>query len=202
MALMPKDQRQQAMLLVVILALAALGLYFVYVYQPAGDELLERSDRLEELETQNRLAEARVGDLQKLRDRLGTTERQLGALQRLVPSRAEVPAIYESIASETQALNIRLLSVEPIEPVPADSAGSLLRQEWLMQVEGPYHAVGELLTRVASFDRIVRPEVTEVVPSGENPAGDQLVTASFDLETFVLGPPGGGPAGSEGEEAP
>jgi Tfp pilus assembly protein PilO len=57
-----------------------------------------------------------------------------------------------------------------------------------MQVEGDYHSLGEFLTRVASFDRIVRPHVIEVNPTGETPSGRHLVLASFSLETYVLAP--------------
>lgn len=187
MALLPSDQGQQLKLLAAIVAVAAAALFYVYVYRPKGDALLETQDRLEMLETQNRMAEARIGDLQRLRDRLAISERQLDALRRLVPSDGEVPAIYEAIATQTQTLNLRLISVEPALPVAADSAGTLLRQEWQMQVEGEYHAIAEFLARVAAFERIVRPRITEIVPTGTSTSGRQLVTATFGLETFVLG---------------
>ncbi|MDT8435450.1 MAG: type 4a pilus biogenesis protein PilO [Gemmatimonadota bacterium] len=197
MALLPTEQDKQLKLLVAILAVAGAALYYLYVHRPRADELLEERARVESLQAQNEAAEARIGNLQELRDRLAAAESQLEALERLVPSGAEVPEIYESIATETQALRLRLISVEPAEPVPTDSASPLLRQEWLMRVEGEYHALGTLLARVASFDRIVRPRVTEVIPSGMTPAGRQLVNATFSLETFVLR--GGAPP--TGEEA-
>ena len=189
MPLLPQDQRHQSMLLVVILCVAAAALYYVYVFRSNAEEILEQADRVETLEMQNELAEARIGDLQRLRDRLSTAERQFTTLQRLVPSGAEVPAIYEAIATQTQALNLELINVEPLPPVAADSAGPLLRQEWQMEVEGEYHAVGTFLTRVASFDRIVRPRVTQIVPTETTPSGRQRVRVAFQLETFVVGNP-------------
>ena len=201
MALLPEDPRSQVKLLVAILAVAAGALYFNFVHGPAGLELVDLTDRVENLETQNQLAQARIGNLQRLRDEMRDAERQLAALERLVPQRAEVPEIYEAIASETQTLNLRLLSIEPLAPSPADSAGTLMRQEWALVVEGGYHAIGEFLTNVASFDRIVRPRVTEVIPTGMSPSGRQLVEATFILETFVLNPGSGGEASSEPAEA-
>ena len=189
MALLPQDQRHQSMLLVVILCVAAAALYYLYVFRSNAEEILEQADRVETLEMQNELAEARIGDLQRLRDRLSTAERQFTTLQRLVPSGAEVPAIYEAIETQTQALNLELINVEPLPPVAADSAGTLLRQEWQMEVEGEYHAVGTFLTRVASFDRIVRPRVTQIVPTETTPSGRQRVRVAFQLETFVVGNP-------------
>jgi type IV pilus assembly protein PilO len=189
MALMPQEQRQQSMLLVVILCIAAAALYYVYVYRSRAEEMVEQGDRVETLELQNELAEARIGDLQRLRDRLSSAERQFTTLQRLVPSGSEVPAIYEAIATQTQALNLELINVEPLPPVAADSAGTLLRQEWQMEIEGEYHAVGTFLTRVASFDRIVRPRVTQIIPAQATPSGRQRVRVAFQLETFVVGNP-------------
>ena len=186
MAFLPQDPGTQLKLLVAILSVAAGALYFNFLHAPAGLELEELADRVEHLETQNQLAQTRVGDLQRLRDDMRAAERRLAALERLVPQRTEVPEIYEAIASETQTLNLRLLSIEPLAPTPADSAGTLMRQEWALVVEGGYHALGAFLTNVASFDRIVRPRVSQVVPAGRSAGGRQLVEATFILETFVL----------------
>jgi len=202
---LPQDPRKQLMLLIAILAVGAGALYFNYLHRPAAAELIEMSDRYEDLQTQNQIAEARIGNLQALRDRLDTAERQLSELQQLVPENSEVPEIYEAIAAESQALNLQLISIDPLDPVRADSTGSLMRQEWQMVVEGEYHSVGQFFTSVASFDRIVRPHLTQIVPAGVTAGGKQLVTATFGLETFVLGPgtadvsPGGGPGLTGGD---
>lgn len=202
MAFLPDDPGSQVKLLIAILSVAAGALYYNFLHGPADLELIELTDRVEDLETQNQVAQARVGDLQRLRDDMRDAERQLAALERLVPGRAEVPEIYEAIASETQTLNLRLLSIEPLAPAPADSAGTLMRQEWALVVEGGYHALGEFLTNVASFDRIVRPRVTEVVPTGSSAGGRQLVEATFILETFVLGADGESPATEATDDEP
>lgn len=199
MPLLPQDPQSQLKLLGVVLAVAAAALYYNFVYAPAGIELVEMTDRVESLETQNQVAEARIGNLQRLRDDLANAEQALDALQRLVPEGSEVPEIYEAIASETQSLNLELLSIEPLSPTAADSAGTLMRQEWAMIVEGSYHAVGEFLANVASFSRIVRPRVTEVVPAGTSGGGRQLVRATFSLETFVLSPADGAGGAVDGE---
>ena len=197
MAILPKDPRQQTMLLVIVVALAAGALFYNYVHRPGVSELTELEDRIEDLETQNEIAETRVGNLQELRDRIAQAEAQFAIVERLVPSNAEVPAIYEAIATQGQALDLRLINVEPSLPEAADSGAYFLRQEWQMQVEGDYHSLAEFLTRVASFDRIVRPQVTEITPTSETPSGRQMVLASFNLETFVLAPGVEGGAGGD-----
>lgn len=188
MALLPEDPRSQVKLLIVIVVVAAGALYYNFLHRPGGLELIELTDRVETLETQNQLAEARIGNLQRLRDELAETERQLRVLERLVPGNAEVPEIYEAIATEAQTRNLRLLSIEPLAPSAADSAGGLMRQEWALVMEGGYHAIGQFLANVASFDRIVRPRVNEISPAGTTGGGRQLVRVLFSLETFVLDP--------------
>ena len=180
-----------------MIAVIALGVvFYLYLWSPRKEELAELDQRIQQVEMANELAEARMENLDAVREELELGERQFAMLQRLVPAESEVPAIYEAIASESQSLGLDLVNVTPADPI-ADSAGYFLRQNWAMQVEGQYHDVAEFLSRVASFTRIVRPDVEEIRPSRETNSGRQLVTARFSLETFVL-PPGGNRVGEGG----
>lgn len=188
MAILPDNPRHQTALLIIILSLAAGALYFVYMHKPKVGEMADMTEAIEDLRFQNDLAEARIGDLQELRDQLAQSELQFERLQQLVPEGPEVPAIYEAIATQTQALDLRLLSVSPSAAV-GDSGAYFLRQDWQMTVEGDYHNIGELLTTVAGFSRIVRPQVQSIVLGEMTPSGRQLVIGTFGLETFVLPDP-------------
>ncbi|MGH7539465.1 MAG: type 4a pilus biogenesis protein PilO [Gemmatimonadota bacterium] len=190
MALLPQEPRDQYRFLGVIGLLAVGAIYYLYVHRPRTDELTELEARVEHIEQANEDAEARMQNLDAVRKELELGERQFAMLRRLVPSESEVPAIYEAIASESQSLGLQLVSVTPTDPQP-DTAGYFMRQNWQMQVEGEYHDIGEFLTRVASFTRIVRPEVEEVEPTRETNSGRQLVNARFQLETFVIPPASG-----------
>jgi type IV pilus assembly protein PilO len=194
MALLPDDPKNQYRLLGIILIVALGGLYFLYFHRPKGEDLFDLEARVEQIEQQNELAEARMENLDAVRQELELGERQFAMLERLVPAEGEVPAIYEAIASESQSLGLELISVTPAQP-SADTTGYFMHQNWQMEVEGEYHDVGEFLARVASFSRIVRPDIQEVRPTRETNSGRQLVSARFALETFVLPPD----AGREGE---
>lgn len=196
MALLPQDPRDQYRMLGVILVLALGAVFYLYMWSPKNQELAELEEQIEQIEQANALAEARMENLDAVREELELGERQFAMLQRLVPAEGEVPQIYEAIASETQSLGLELVNVTPTDPV-ADSAGYFMRQNWGMQIEGEYHDVGQFLTRVASFTRIVRPEVEEIRPARTTNSGRQIVNARFRLETFVL-PPDGGAAVREG----
>jgi type IV pilus assembly protein PilO len=189
MSLLPEDPKDQYRLLGAIVLLAAGALYYLYVHKPKTADFEEMAQRIEEIEFQNDLAEARMENLEAVRRDLELGERQFAVLERLVPARGEIPAIYEAIASQSQTLGLQLISVVPVEPETVPG-GYFLVQNWDMEVEGQYHDIGAFLSRVASFDRIVRPAITEITPAGETNSGRQLVRAKFGLETFVLPPEG------------
>lgn len=197
MGFLPDDPQRQKYLFGIVLLIAGGALYWLYVHQPRAEELIELEDRVAELEFHNRRAEARIENIDAVRQELERSERVLRVLQELVPSSAEVPEIYAAIATEARALELELVSVVPSQPTP-EGTRYYLRQNWEMVVEGGYHEVGRFLTRVASFRRIVRPQVQEIRPAGGAGTGADggALRVSFGLETFVL-PPDTATAGGE-----
>ncbi|MDE2719926.1 type 4a pilus biogenesis protein PilO [Candidatus Palauibacter polyketidifaciens] len=187
MTVPPRDSRWQYRVLGLALLLGCGTAFHLYFANPRREELAELAARVEHAERANALAELPAGDLDAIRESLELGERQLAVLKRLVPREGEVEAIYEAIAAETQSLGLELVHALPADPV-ADSTGYFVRQQWALQVEGAYHDVGMLLTRIAGFARIVRPEVEEIAPSRITNSGRQLVHARFRLESFVLPP--------------
>jgi Tfp pilus assembly protein PilO len=196
MGFLPDDPRDQQRLLGIILPVALVALFYFYLYKPRGSELVELEERISDMEAQNEVARARTVDLDGLREDLVLAERRFAALERLVPTGEEIPEIYEAIASESEALRLDMRNVIPIE-AEADSGAYFMRQNWEMEVEGSYHDIGRFLARVASFDRIVRPQVREIRPVEGAGDGTHSVTVYFELETFVL-PLGSGSAGEGG----
>jgi type IV pilus assembly protein PilO len=196
MALLPNDPKDQQRLLGIILPIAAVSLFYFYLYRPRGAELLDLEERISDMETQNEVARARTAALDGLREDLMLAERRFAALERLVPTGEEIAEIYEAIASESEALRLNMRNVIPIE-AEADSGEYFMRQNWEIEIEGSYHDIGRFLSRVASFDRIVRSQVREIRPVPGASEGTQPVTVYFELETFVL-PLDAGAAGESG----
>ena len=187
MTVLPGDSRAQYRMLELVLLLGCGTAFHLHFANPRSVELAELAERVERAERVNAFAELPAGNLDAIREDLVLSERQLAALKRLVPREGEVEAIYEAIAAETESLGLELVRALPADPV-ADSSGYFVRQRWALQVEGAYHDIGTLLTRIAGFARIVRPEVDEIVPSRITNAGRQLVHARFSLETVVRPP--------------
>lgn len=199
MALLPQDQRDQKRFLGAFLAVALLAAFWIYVWKPRGVELDEQEDRIAQLQRQNQQARGQIGNLDQLRAELRRQERLLAVLSELIPPRAEIPAVYESIAQEIEVLGLELNRVTPSSPTPVQG-GYYQQQTWQMEVEGAYHTVGEFLTRVASLPRIIRPVINEIRPANRTNTGELPVTASFGLQMYVLPPDTASTAG-EGADA-
>lgn len=204
MALLPDDQRSQQRVLGILALVGAAAAFYMYVYSPRSAELTEMEDRIAQVEHQNDIAEARTRNLDQARAELRRTERLFRALQELVPDRAEATRIYESLATRTEQMGLELVNVVPAQPEPTPE-GYYLLQQWNMTVEGDFHSIGRFLTRVASFERLIRPRVSSLSPigSGGGDAASQ-VRAVLSLDTYVLAPDttqtgqqqGGGSGGS------
>lgn len=185
MALLPEDQASQYRLLGIIL-LAGLGAAFwMYVYQPRAQVVQERQERLESLETWVDQANDASGQIESLRRELESRQRQLEALRRLIPSRSEVATLYETVATESEAQGLQLLSVTPRQAQP-DSASGLSQRDWEMSVRGGYHQAAAFITRVASLDRLVRPRVQSIQPQDQADTEMQEVRVDLRLVTYVL----------------
>jgi len=185
MALLPEDQASQYRLLGIIL-LAGLGAAFwMYVYQPRAQVVQERQERLESLETWVDQANDASGQIESLRQELESRQRQLEALRRLIPSRSEVATLYETVATESEAQGLQLLSVTPRQ-AQRDSASGLSQRDWEMSVRGGYHQAATFITRVASLDRLVRPRVQSIQPQDQEDTEMQEVRVDLRLVTYVL----------------
>lgn len=196
MALLPEDKQSQYRLLGIIL-LAGLGAAFwMYVYQPRAQIVQERQQRLESLEAWVDQVDDASGQIEALRRELARRQRQLEALRKLIPSRAEVATLYETVATESEAQGLQLLSVTPRQ-AQRDSASGLSQRDWEMSVRGGFHDAATFITQVASLDRLVRPRVQSIQPQDQADTELQEVRVNLRLVTFVL-PQDTAAAGSRG----
>lgn len=185
MALMPDRQEEQVKLLGILILAGLAALYWLYAYRPKNQELALREERVSQLQFHGRRTSIRVASLEEVRSELERYRRELDRLRPLVPTRSEIPALYDAVARTSQQTDVELVSVIPREPAP-DSSAHFDVQRWSMEVEGDYHGVGRFLAEVASLDRIVRPEVTRIEPA-EGSGGDTVgIRAVVELESFVL----------------
>jgi type IV pilus assembly protein PilO len=185
MALLPKNQRDQAMTLVCIIALALVGLYWMYVYSPKHVELAAIQLRVDSLEAKNKSAKREManGSVDKVKGEVARYEKDLDVMRQLVPTGNEVPALLEQVSTAARRVGLDIATVEPEAVVVGDQFDTY---RYKLSVSGGYHAVGEFLTNVGSLTRIVSPvNVTIAAAAARGKVAPSGLDARFVVQTYV-----------------
>ena len=194
MALLPKNQRDQVMVLLVIVAVALIGLYYAYVFSPKADVLASLQAHVDSLDVNNQRAKAELakGNVDQLRAEAVKLQENLEVMRQLVPTSNEVPALLEQVSTAARRVGLDLATVKP-QPVVEGEQFDTYRYQ--VAVIGDYHALGEFLANVGSLTRIVAPVNLALSPLGNGAAADQrkkalknnnsVLDSRFELQTYV-----------------
>jgi type IV pilus assembly protein PilO len=200
MALIPDDPRQRNALVIGILAVAGFYFFWSWWYTPFSTEVEEMSARLEQLDTENRRAQilATRGGAE-LEELLARYERHVAMLEALIPQSEEVSALLNDVSRVARETGVENASLRP----EADEAGEFYTKEsYAMEVYGEYHDIGRFLASIASLSRIITPVNLELSRFEGNRSGLDMeapVTASLQIQTYILPTPVGAPPGEGGE---
>lgn len=192
MALFPRDPKQQKLLLVGIVPILLAGAYYQFLYGPRRIRIDELQTRYETLASQNRAAEAAMARFgPNLGRQLAVYEQHLAVIERLIPSRNDIPNLLVAMGEQAQANRVQWGGFVPA----AEEAGQYYsKQSYEISVAGMYHDIGSYLAAIASLPRIVKPGRMDLkVTADRNPRDPSLpplLRARFDVETYVLPAPG------------
>jgi type IV pilus assembly protein PilO len=202
MALLPTRQRDQILLIVIVLSLGAIGGYFMYMFGDKAQEIATLETHVAALTTMNDKVKGdmKSGAFERARKEAQRFERDLKVLDQLVPHTNEVPALLDQVSTAARQAGLELADVAPAGPQPGEEFDTY---KYKVGVVGGYHEVAQFLTNIATLDRIVAPmNVTLMVTGqkGEKRArfGESLLDAKFEIQTYVAhgGVPTAGGAGS------
>jgi type IV pilus assembly protein PilO len=190
MGLLPKTQRDQAMMLVTIISLALVGVYYQYVWSPKGDTLTIQRERVDTLEARNRVArrEMSTGSMDALRDQAIAAQRDLDVMRQLVPTSNEVPALLEQVSTAARRAGLDLAGVEPQPIIEGDQFDT---HKFKVSVMASYHQLAEFLTNVGGLTRIVAPVNLALAPSTNATVQRRmrvdgaLIDSRFEIQTYV-----------------
>jgi Tfp pilus assembly protein PilO len=196
---MPKGQREQALLLVCMVALAAIGLYWYMVYQPRAVALAEQQTQVDTLVALNEKAKVEMsrGSLADIRRELAEYQRSLSLIRSLVPNGNEVPALLEQVSTAARRVG---LDVASVDPQPVINGANYDTYRYGMSIIGGYHELAEFFTNVGSLNRIMLPVNVSLNTStnanarrSRNTPDDAVIEARFQLQTFVTNGQGADP---------
>jgi type IV pilus assembly protein PilO len=193
MALLPKNQRDQVMVLLVIVAVALVGLYYAYVWSPKADVLTGLQAHVDSLDMSNQRAKAELakGNVEQLRAEAAKLQENLEVMRQLVPTSNEVPALLEQVSTAARRVGLDLATVKPQPVIEGDQFDTY---RYSVAVIGDYHALGEFLANVGSLTRIVAP-VNLALSQFSGGSADQrkkamknnnsVLDSRFELQTYV-----------------
>jgi len=203
----PKDQRSQIMLILVILALGGGYAYYSYVHSPASDAIDLQQKKYDSLTTavdkaQADLATESIEDLRRKADEYGA---DLVLMRQLVPEKNDVPNLLDDISNK---MKIRGVTQQQFSPASVDHGSPFDTYQYKLSVYGHYDQLGEFFADIASMPRIVVPQNVSLKPATPNVMkllGDTLgglLQADLTLRTYVKAAPPPAPAHKPPAAAP
>lgn len=186
----PKDQRSQLMLILVMLALGGGYAFYTYVHSPTQDQIDLQQKKYDSLtqavdKAQADLATESVADLRRKADEYAA---DLVLMRQLVPEKNDVPNLLDDISNK---MKIRGVTQQQFSPASVDRGSPFDTYQYKLSVFGHYDQLGEFFADIASMPRIVVPQNVSLKPATQNVQkllGDTLgglLQADLTLRTYV-----------------
>lgn len=193
-------KREQGLISAIVLSVALAGAYGYFLYIPKRGQLATIEQHVEALDKKNTQAKADLanGSVTKLKEQAKEYEASLKALQQLVPTANEVPALLENVSTAARRVGLDLASVEPMPVIIGEQFDTY---RYKVSVKGGYHALAGFLTNVGSLNRIVAPvalDVKQQTAADKKKArpkeGESTLDTDFQIQTYIAHPTGSGEA--------
>lgn len=197
MGLLPARQREQILLVVIMLSVGAIGGYYMYLYKDKTVQITTLETHVASLDSLNDQVRTEIkrGTVEKVKKEAVLYEKDLGMLRQLVPTTNEVPSLLEQVSTAARRAGLELSDVAPEGVQPGDQFDTY---RYKIGVVGGYHAIAAFLTNIGSLQRIVAPMNLQLgITAGKGERrphpGEALLEAKLDIQTYVShgAPPAG-----------
>jgi len=189
MALLPASQRDQKMLVAIVLSILLAAAYYNYIWSPKKDELDVAQAHVDSLVIMNQRAKSELaaGKTQELKAEAEQFAADLDVMRRLVPTGNEVPALLEQVSTAARRVGLDISDVQPLPLLQGDQYDAY---KYRLSVRGNYHEIAVLLANIGSLQRIVAPINLTLAPAtlktgDQRAARKQAVEARFEIQTYV-----------------
>lgn len=188
MALSQKD-RQQLMVLLIIIAVGGAAAFWMLWRTSKVEEMVQWRVDVDSLQASidSARADLAAGTVDQLRQRVDGYERTLEEMRKLVPTNTEVTNLIDQVTTRAQVRGVEMIELVPLSP---EFAPPFTVERYRFTVDGTYDNIAQLLTDIASLERIMVPYEVGLAaePNGCSRASedaDTCLRASFQLRTFV-----------------
>ncbi len=198
---MTAKERQQAMILAIVVAVALGGLFWVYWRGPKVEEASQLTTQRDSLLARVQAARQDLasGTVESIRQSVQDYEAMLDRMTELVPTGNEVTTLIDEISARAKRNGVEIAEFSPLA-VEQGASFDIYRYRWT--VFGHYNEIGVLMSDIAGLSRIMVPyDVTLSLADEDQRAAyadttTSMIRAQFFLRTFVKPQ---APAGEGGE---
>ena len=164
------------------------GLYWYFVFDPKSTDLDKLAAHVDSLDEQNQKAKSQLakGSIEQIREQARASRENLDLMRTLVPAANEVSSLIDQVS--TAARRARL-DVGTLEPEPVIEGEMFDTYRYRMKMNGSYHDLAQMLTNVASLNRIVSSINLQLGLQTSGPPagpGKQMLASSFEIQTYVV----------------
>ncbi|MEM9037706.1 MAG: type 4a pilus biogenesis protein PilO [Actinomycetota bacterium] len=193
---------RRGLIITALACVAIIGLWWVFLFSPAGDDLAAAEERRDGAETQ-------LNTLLQQRDRLSLLVEQrpffqseLESLRAAIPEQPDLAGVLLSIDEAARASGVTFLNFSASEPVSTDAFG-LSPVTIQINGDGGYFQVLDFLNRLNRIHRIVVVDQLNLAAESGEDLGPPRLVWTIGLTTFVSGGGGAGdPAAEVATDAP
>jgi type IV pilus assembly protein PilO len=192
MGILPSSQRNQVLLVVIMLSIGAMYAFYQFRWVPVNDALTVMQTHVDSLDVWNQQAKLEMskGTEKQLLQQAAKYQQSLAVMRQLVPTGNEVPTLLEQVSTAARRVG---LDVADIQPQPVISGEQFDTYRYTLRILGDYHTLAEFMTNVGSLTRIIAPvNVKLMLPSNPERAkklkrrkDDSIIEAQFDIQTYV-----------------
>ncbi len=187
---MTAKERQQAMILAIVVAVALGGLFWVYWRGPKVEEASQLTTQRDSLLARVQAARQDLasGTVESIRQSVQDYEAMLDRMTELVPTGNEVTTLIDEISARAKRNGVEIAEFSPLA-VEQGASFDIYRYRWT--VFGHYNEIGVLMSDIAGLSRIMVPyDVTLSLADEDQRAAyadttTSMIRAQFFLRTFV-----------------
>jgi type IV pilus assembly protein PilO len=192
MGILPSSQRNQVLLVVIMLSIGAMYAFYQFRWVPVNDSLTAMQTHVDSLDVWNQKAKLEMskGTEKQLLQQAQKYQQSLAVMRQLVPTGNEVPTLLEQVSTAARRVGLDVADIQPQPVIPGEQFDTY---RYTVHVLGDYHTLAEFMTNVGSLTRIIAPvNVKLSMPSNPERAkklkrrkDDSIIEAQFDIQTYV-----------------
>ena len=164
--------KKEHLALACIILVAAIA-FFAYrnIFSPLLDRIKEASAEVQELEVDIQKARISPVALKKLEDEVGEIKTRANYYSRKLASKVDVPQILKELNQIAERLNIKFVSVKPLERKKAMLPGSeefLLLTPITIKLQCGYHQLGIFINQIENSPRLMKISTLKITANARN----------------------------------